>query len=212
MSATVTSASSAVSPGFVVVEGDDAVGLDTDHVVVAAPGRFAGVGVDPGGHVDGDDRGVALVRQPRRGPFRLSERAGNSASEHRVDDHVRIVEREVGGVGDGLGGDRGALEGVPVLASDLGPDRLGAPEQADGHVVRGEEARRDERVSAVVPASAEQFDARAGVRDRSDLAGDGVALPDDSISCFRGTPRAAALASTAAIRSVVIMPGYSHAG
>jgi hypothetical protein len=118
---------------------------------------------------------VALVRQPRRGPFRLSERAGNSASEHRVDDHVRIVEREVGGVGDGLGGDRGALEGVPVLASDLGPDRLGAPEQADGHVVRGEEARRDERVSAVVPASAEQFDARAGVRDRSDLAGDGVA-------------------------------------
>jgi len=210
MSATVTSASSAVSPGFFVVEGDDAVGLDTDHVVVAAPGRFAGVGVDPGGHVDGDDRGVALVRQPRRGPFRLSERAGNSASEHRVDDHVRIVEREVGGVGDGLGGDRGALEGVPVLASDLGPDRLGRPSRrtVTSYAERKRAATnaspplfpRPQSSSTLAPGSAIARTSRA------------TALPDDSISCFRGTPRAAALASTAAIRSVVIMPGYSHAG
>jgi hypothetical protein len=34
-------------------------------------------------------------------------------------------------------------------------------------------------------------------------------LPDDSINCFRGTPRAAAFASTCAIRSEDIMSGRS---
>jgi len=68
------------------VEGDHAVGLNAVLRVIAS------IGVEPGGHVDGDDGRVGLVDRCRRARSRFPKVAADSRSQHRVDDHVRLVE------------------------------------------------------------------------------------------------------------------------
>jgi len=78
-----------VHPRFRVVEGDHAVGR---HAVLR---MIASIGVEPGGHVDGDDGRVGLVDRCRRARSRFPKVAADSRSQHRVDDHVRLVEIEL---------------------------------------------------------------------------------------------------------------------
>gem|GEM_PF-6882110 len=69
-------------PGFSVVEGDDVVSVNGD----ARGGP--GVGVDPGGNIDGDNLRVGGVDRASGARLGLSQRARDAGAEHRVDDTV----------------------------------------------------------------------------------------------------------------------------
>jgi len=168
-----------VEPRLRVVKRHHAVGGDRGAFGPAGP--LAGVGVDARRDVDGDHRragragGSQFTHPFRGGPFRLAQRARDPRAEHRVDDDVRRAEVEVGGVGDGDRRNLGRAERLPVLAGDLRPDRFRPPQQVDGDRSVREKPRCDEPVAAVVPPATDERDLVAGVGDRPDRSGDGVA-------------------------------------
>ena len=153
--------------GFLVVKRHDAVGVDGDTVGVA--GRVTGIGVDPRRNVDGDHGPVRSSRRtPGVDPFDgrpdgFSRSTVCPSTEQCVDDDVRRADREIGRVGDDVRRDLARLEHVPVFACHRRVDRRRATEEVDDDVAVGEVTCGDERVTAVVPPTAEEGDGVARV-------------------------------------------------